>query len=266
MGTPFWWLQIRCYSPVSWQLILCDRILVSVLDSCGEPLGWFKAVQALQSIGLIGVVVSCIYSIVTNCCQSRPSYTRFLEMFAGGSGVVGFVSVMIYIGKTAKLYSDYYSWAFGLDLAGCIIVIIAALIFACNNNRDSNASTAPPVYYPGEPVQGGNTMPMVVQSYGPGPYQPPGGVAGYPPAYAMPPQYPAGMPPQYPAGMPPQDPAGMPPQYSSAPPQGYGWGAPPPPVGSGAQFQGYSGYDYPHGYSGAPGYPQAPPLESKSPQ
>ena len=50
--------------------------------------GWFHAVRGMESIGIIGVIVSCIYALATNCCRAFPGpRTRFLEIFAGITGM-----------------------------------------------------------------------------------------------------------------------------------------------------------------------------------
>ena len=145
---------------------------------------------------------------------------------------------MLYVGKSeTSAYNMYvsksYSWAFGLDLAGCILSIVAAIVVAISNRPDAtNATPAGTVYYPVGSVQGGQTVVVQQgQSYpppagSPYPYQPAAGVGGYPQAYA------AGAPPPYPS--------------AAAPPQGY-WGAAPQ---EGVAPQGYSGYNYAQGYSG----------------
>lgn len=137
---------------------------------------------------------------------------------------------MVYVGKTAEYMREGYSWAFGLDLAGSILCIIAAIVIALSNRSDAaSPSTAGTVYYPGGPAQGVQTVVVqqgqnypppvgVAYSYQPGP-----GVGGYA-GGAPPPAYP----------------------IATAPPQGY-WGAPPP---AGMAPQGYSGYNYVQGYSG----------------
>ena len=127
------------------------------------------------------------------------------------------------------------SWAFGFDLTGSILSIIAAIIIALSNRPNvSGTSTAGMVYYPGGPSQGSQT---VVVQHGQGPSYPGPVGAAYPYQPTAPYQPPAGV------GAPP-------PAYPSvtAPPQGY-WGAPPQ---AGAAPQGYSGYNYAQGYSGQP--------------
>ena len=50
--------------------------------------GWFQAARTLESIGLIGAVVSCIYALATNCCRAVPGpRSRFLEVVAGITGM-----------------------------------------------------------------------------------------------------------------------------------------------------------------------------------
>ena len=152
------------------------------------------------------------------------------------AGLCGFIGILVYIGKTVGLMMDYsYSWAFGLDLTGSILSIIAAIIIALSNRPNvSGTSTAGMVYYPGGPSQGSQT---VVVQHGQGPSYPGPVGAAYPYQPTAPYQPPAGV------GAPP-------PAYPSvtAPPQGY-WGAPPQ---AGAAPQGYSGYNYAQGYSGQP--------------
>ena len=72
-----------------YQWIVCfvtDLFIVTAVCVCTLT-GWFKAVQALQSLGLIGLGIACLFCFVVNCCQTSGSFTRFLELMAGTGGM-----------------------------------------------------------------------------------------------------------------------------------------------------------------------------------
>ncbi|KAK7484833.1 hypothetical protein BaRGS_00023876 [Batillaria attramentaria] len=149
--------------------------------------GWMTAVQAMQCLGLIGLIVSCIYAFVVNCCQTSQTYSRFLEIFTVISGVCGFISTMIYVGKTNFGSYNYYSWGFGLDLTGCILVIVASIVLFIANKP---LRPPGPIYQPtANPAQinNGKGYPGPPPA---GPYPMASASGAYPQAGVPPPGYP----------------------------------------------------------------------------
>ncbi|KAK7484843.1 hypothetical protein BaRGS_00023886 [Batillaria attramentaria] len=210
--------------------------------------GWMNAVRAVQCLGIFGLALCFIYAFVVNCCQTSGNHSYFLEVVAGLSGVCGFIGTMIYVAKMdeAIYRKGAYSWAFGLDLTGCILIIITSVILFF-----ANKPLVPPVTI-SEPTA--PPAPTTIVTHG---------QCNPPPAGAYPMHYPPGTYPQ--AGVPPQ---GYPAQYprgnvqpmgysgGMAPNSGYSENAPPPAYDT---VVGYRGNMYSQGYSAhnAPhqGYP-----------
>ncbi|XP_076435477.1 uncharacterized protein LOC143275337 [Babylonia areolata] len=117
----------------------------------------FKAVQALQTIGLIGVIVSLMYAGYVNCCLVRESHSRVLEMTSALSGMCGFIGCLLFvIWKQMKppTIDEYLGWAFGFNMAGCLVIMFNIIVIAISNRVDSARSDITGL------VQGGNPVVM----------------------------------------------------------------------------------------------------------
>ncbi|KAK7507918.1 hypothetical protein BaRGS_00000883 [Batillaria attramentaria] len=101
---------------------------------------WFKAVQGLHCIALGLMLLACGHALFTNCCLRHVTYSRMVELSAGVGGMVGFVGAMVYVTKTSPVLkmnrAITYSWAFGADVASCIIVVIIAGVIGVSNGRE----------------------------------------------------------------------------------------------------------------------------------
>ncbi|KAK7114583.1 uncharacterized protein [Littorina saxatilis] len=123
---------------------------------------WFHVVRLLECLCLVGLGLSCIYAVYTNCCRrafARP-VSRFLEIFTAFSGILGFVGCMVYCGMrkhsaerdrdlshvlATLLDSDgkTMDWAFYLATIGSILSVVAAVVIAVfNKPLDAPASNA----------------------------------------------------------------------------------------------------------------------------
>lgn len=67
------------------------------------------------------------------------------------TGVLGLISCLIYIVNTSPILKRSpelgYSWGFGLDLAGSILVVLVALIIAVSNSRKTTEDSDRRFYY-----------------------------------------------------------------------------------------------------------------------
>lgn len=180
--------------------------------------GWWIAVRALQTIGLVVLAVGSFYCIIVNCCTSNRKHSRLLEIFGFFGGLFGFIACMIYVGNTYKVFS-IYSWAFGLDFAGCLLALVASLVLWCSNSSEDAAGgvLSGAAYHSGSPQQGGSPLvtereyvtdsyrvnqvyPQLYQQYNapdvPAPSAPSGSQL-YPPPQGYPHPPPQGYPPAY---------------------------------------------------------------------
>ncbi|PVD39492.1 hypothetical protein C0Q70_02126 [Pomacea canaliculata] len=70
---------------------------------------------------------------------------------SGQPGVLGLISCLIYIVNTSPILKRSpelgYSWGFGLDLAGSILVVLVALIIAVSNSRKTTEDSDRRFYY-----------------------------------------------------------------------------------------------------------------------
>ncbi|XP_076435381.1 uncharacterized protein LOC143275283 [Babylonia areolata] len=255
-SSPFWFDLSRSHTGL-W-LACVEAGIDRCVSSRGNEGGWFKAVQAMESIGLILLFISCLYAFVVNCCQSTASHSRILEVLAGLGGLSGFIGCMVFVGETHEYLSEYYGWAFGLNLTGCILVMMAAFIVMATNRPDFASAPNAGAAMTAVPVQGGNVVimpqgqayPPPGQGYlPPGQAYPPPGQAYPPPGQAYPPPGQA-YPPQPGAGYAAQPGYGYPQGYPGAGqyPGGFAQGTAPPQAG---YPPGYSAFSYPaQGYSG----------------
>ena len=67
-------------------VISCVRRALLISFSLILFSGWFSAVHGLQCMGLIGLMLSCVYAVVLNWMQLRPPHNRLVEIVAGVSG------------------------------------------------------------------------------------------------------------------------------------------------------------------------------------
>ncbi|XP_076470736.1 uncharacterized protein LOC143300729 [Babylonia areolata] len=177
-----------------WMICTSVKFYVVAFEECigygvaGFP-GWFHAVRVMEGLCTIGLIIACIYALVTNCCRSFPGpRSRFLEIMAGVSGCLGFIGCMVYVGMTGEespSYNPYTTptliflrtkehhlvWAFFLAAVGSGLVVIAAIVIAVSNK---------PVDV--QPNTGGMVMTTVTTQPGvaPQPYVVSSPKAGYP--------------------------------------------------------------------------------------
>ncbi|KAL8590634.1 hypothetical protein ACOMHN_011070 [Nucella lapillus] len=150
---------------------------LTVCGSVADEAGWFKAVQTFESLGLMGLVVSCVYALVVNCCNATMApHRRFLEILIALSGLSGFIGCMIFVAMTDIQVRKYLGWAFSLNLTGCLLaMIIVVVIFGSNVAERPQPTTPGVVYYPGLAAVPGSNV-MVAPPQGRGYHLPPAGV------------------------------------------------------------------------------------------
>ncbi|XP_025079378.1 uncharacterized protein LOC112555268 isoform X2 [Pomacea canaliculata] len=113
--------------------------------------GWLKAVQALQCIGCIAMLGALAYHVVIDCCMTAPPEKRVAS--------IAFIGAMLYVDRTRPYVSQFYSWAFALDVAGCLLVILGAILILKNNalipdpTLPPNAITLSQLYDHGQPIR-----------------------------------------------------------------------------------------------------------------
>lgn len=136
------------------------RLAVCVSFTPARTDGWMKTVQAFQCIGLIGLVAACKFAVFINFLQSRPGYTKLVECIAIPASLLGLFSALLYVVKTMKPLIDlnraHFSWAFGLDIAGSGLGVIASAAIALGNRRNAQtyqSATSPVIFVcnPGVP-------------------------------------------------------------------------------------------------------------------
>ncbi|KAK7508045.1 hypothetical protein BaRGS_00001010, partial [Batillaria attramentaria] len=108
---------------------------------------WMKAVRSLQCICLVGVFGACGYAIAINLLQRRDP--RLLET----TTALGDSLHSIHEARGAwRLDKYHYSWALGLDLAGCAVLLIASTVLYIYNESPREAE--PSVGFSGPPDEG----------------------------------------------------------------------------------------------------------------
>ncbi|XP_070188006.1 uncharacterized protein [Littorina saxatilis] len=164
-----------------------------------EPAGdkthdWFLAVRALQCLGMIGLVASSCYVIMLNWVKDDHVHNRLVEIVAGASGLLGLIGTIAYAvnttvggnspiwpGQLVDHWTDYYpqyatshvSWALAVDLCGCLLSTVAAIIVAAHNKAllplASPTAVGPP---PHSPTDASNSYIMTTRG-APPPHPPP---------------------------------------------------------------------------------------------
>ncbi|KAK7112043.1 uncharacterized protein [Littorina saxatilis] len=106
---------------------------------------WYKPVQVLQVIALVGYLLAACFAVVINF-RNSTMHNRWLEKITGLSSLLGLIGLVIYVSKTQKELVQltqqnhsveirlegwtlmyHLSWAFYLNLAGCLATIVATV-------------------------------------------------------------------------------------------------------------------------------------------
>ncbi|KAL8566601.1 hypothetical protein ACOMHN_054823 [Nucella lapillus] len=136
------------------------RLCAAISHHHGHP-AWMSGVQGLQSAGLAGLVVSCLYAAGVNFLLHKPAHNRLLELVLLLSGMLGFTGSTIYaaesfgndwilLGQNWRYHQDMdhgslqpdpevqkndLGWAFGVSLTGSLLAIVSSLLIFTHNNR-----------------------------------------------------------------------------------------------------------------------------------
>lgn len=108
---------------------------VACASSLGDPPEWLKAVVALQCLAVVGLAFSAGFVVLLTCLWS---FSRIPEVVACVASVVGFIGLLVFVGKTPKEEGTvifHFSWSFALDLIGCVVAFVAAVIMALSNKN-----------------------------------------------------------------------------------------------------------------------------------
>ncbi|KAK7112014.1 uncharacterized protein [Littorina saxatilis] len=107
---------------------------------------YLKATRILQVLGLVGMVGAIGVAIFYNCRRKHLGSSFVLEVVITLSALLGLSGAMVYLGYSREsveaFQSLHYDWAFYLNVAACILALVAALLIfipkICCCNHDHN--------------------------------------------------------------------------------------------------------------------------------
>ncbi|XP_025079379.1 uncharacterized protein LOC112555268 isoform X3 [Pomacea canaliculata] len=98
-----------------------------------------------------GLWLECAFAQVASQCSSLGLSAKYAS--------IAFIGAMLYVDRTRPYVSQFYSWAFALDVAGCLLVILGAILILKNNalipdpTLPPNAITLSQLYDHGQPIR-----------------------------------------------------------------------------------------------------------------
>ncbi|XP_076460227.1 uncharacterized protein LOC143293261 [Babylonia areolata] len=112
---------------------------------------WLSAVQALQCVGVVCLVIALTYAIMVNWIQRTPKHCRLLEVMAALASALALAGSVLFIVQmdndddgmmkmtnvmeARNIDKDYaIDWTLGLNIAAATICLIATITIAIHNS------------------------------------------------------------------------------------------------------------------------------------
>nr|KAG5713855.1 hypothetical protein BaRGS_024482 [Batillaria attramentaria] len=105
---------------------------------------WWTALQVLESLGLLMVVLSSACTLFENSCWSNVNSPRLMqELTALFGGIFCLVGWVVFLAKTHSDSSVTFSWAFYVTVIASAFIVLAALIILFGGKMATKSTDLP---------------------------------------------------------------------------------------------------------------------------